>query len=226
MEYFDKLSDEQREMIEKHLLLVTEKNKQTNLTRITNWEEALVLHVEDSLSALEEVNESPQGLMGDLGSGAGYPGIPLSIATGRKTVLIDSRLKKMNLVEEMIEELQLGEQISTFAGRAELLARKEGDKFAVLTARALAKLPVLMELASPLLKRGGYLVCYKAKIEKEELNQALSLQKITGMKFISRRDFELQGEYERSIVTFKKVSKASVSLPRKEGEAQKKPLVP
>jgi len=226
MEYFDKLSDDQRELIEKHLSLVIEKNEQTNLTRITNWEEALVLHVEDSLSALEEVNEAPQGLLGDLGSGAGYPGIPLSVVTGRKTVLIDSRLKKMNLVDEMIAELQLGGQISTFAGRAELLARKKGGEFAVLTARALAKLPVLMELASPLLKKGGYLVCYKAKIEEEEVNQALALQKITGMKFASIRDFELIGEYERSIVTFEKASKATVSLPRKEGEAQKKPLMP
>lgn len=224
MKLFDSLTAEQQALIKKHLELVIEANETTNLTRIDGIENGMILHVEDSLVGIDEVNSAPPGLYGDLGSGAGFPGIPLSIATGRKTVLVDSRQKKMKILDSIIDELDMSDQITTFAGRAELLSVKRPKSFTVLTARALAQLSVLLELASPLLSMHGMLVCYKAHVEEEELQHALSVKKKTGMRLVSQRSILLNDEYKRTIVTFEKVSKPKVKLPRREGEAQKNPL--
>ena len=223
-EYFDSLTEEKKKLVEEHLLKVIEANEMLNLTRITSVEEARVLHIEDSLSALPELEEAPEGLYGDLGSGAGYPGIPLAIASGRLTVLVDARKKKMEAVESIISHLGLSDQIETFAGRAELLAVRRRGEFAVLTARALSKLSVIIELASPLLANKGRLICYKSHIDEEEFNDALRVQSMVAMKCISDRAFELNGEYTRRIIVFEKSGKPKVKLPRREGEAQKNPL--
>lgn len=210
------------ELMEKHLQLVLEANKTTNITRISSWEEGVLLHIEDSLTALPEMNMAPEGNYVDLGSGAGYPGIPLAIETGRTTLLVDSVRKKTDLLDSFIEKLGLT-NVETYHGRIEDLGRERPYSFAVSTARALSQLSVLMELASPLLKKNGLLICYKAHLSDEELNHSFSLQKKTGMKFLSNREVEL-GEYERRIVCFKKISEPEIKLPRKTGMAQKAPL--
>ena len=224
MTILETLAAGQQAQIKQHLQLVIEANNRVNLTRIDSIEEGMLLHVEDSLTAIQELDESPQGLYGDLGSGGGYPGIPLAIATGRQTVLIDSRQKKMQEIASIIAQLGLSNQIDTYAGRAELLARTQSKRFAALTARALAKLPVLMELASPLLKNGGRLICYKAKLEDSELAHARRVQNVTGMELVQDRELMLGGEYTRRIITFEKVSEPTIKLPRQEGIAQKNPL--
>ena len=224
MTIYEKLPENQQALIKQHLDLVIQANEKTNLTRITTFEEAMILHVEDSLTALPEMNEAPNGPYGDLGSGAGYPGIPLAIATDRKTTLIDARQKKMRVLDNIINELGLSDQITTYAGRAELLARTQPNHYAVLTARALAKLPVLMELASPLLQKDGILICYKANVENIELAQAKQVQPLTGLTLQSIRQFQLATEYTRTILTFQKTITPTVKLPRQEGQAQKHPL--
>ena len=221
---YHSLSEQQQDLIKRHLLLVLEANKEINLTRINGFEESMLLHVEDSLSALPELNDSPQGVYGDLGSGAGFPGVPLAIATGRKTMLVDFRVKKMKSVEAMIQTLSLSPQIMVYPGRAELLARKKRNQFTVVSARALSKLETLMELASPLLKREGRLICYKSKVGEEEYERANKLQKRLGMKLITERSFRLGNDYERTIIVYEKHSQPQIKLPRKEGEAQKNPL--
>ena len=223
-ECYNEIDEEKKKLIEEHLRLVIKANETMNLTRIDSFEDGMLLHVEDSLTALKEMNSAPGGLYGDLGSGAGYPGIPLGIATGRKTVLIDTRAKKMNTVKSMIETMGITGQIEVFAGRAELLARKMGGQFAVLTARALAKLAVLLELSSPLLKTGGHLICFKANVDDEEFNRALRLQNKLGMNLISDRSFVLEGGFNRRIIVFEKYGSAKIKLPRREGAAQKDPL--
>lgn len=221
---YQQLDNRQQKLIKQHLELIQEANKQTNLTRIDTFEQGMLLHVEDSLAALPELEDAPKGLYGDLGSGGGFPGIPLAIATGRKTVLIDARQKKMEAVARVIEELGLQDQISTYAGRAELLARKQPKSFTVLTARALAQLSVLEELASPLLKQDGRLICYKANVTEEELNHAKEVEKQTGMSLINDRQFTLGEDITRRILVFEKTSKPQTKLPRQEGAAQKNPL--
>lgn len=219
--------DQTMSLMQRYLDSILEANKVTNLTRITDGEQARLLHIEDSLVGLPEVNEAPTGLYGDLGSGGGFPGVPLALATGRKTLLVDSVKKKMAIVQSALDDLSLSEQISTSSERIEDLPLEYKEKFAVLTARALSKLVSLVELASPLLKKGGRLVCYKAQLSSEELEEALAVQDLVGMKMISQREICLSdGETARTIVVFEKIGKSRIKLPRRIGLAQKQPLRP
>lgn len=219
--------DQTMSLMQCYLASILEANKVTNLTRITDGEQARLLHIEDSLVGLPEVNEAPDGLYGDLGSGGGFPGVPLALATGRKTLLVDSVKKKMAIVQSALDDLSLSEQISTSSERIEDLPLEYKEKFAVLTARALSKLVSLIELASPLLKKGGRLVCYKAQLSSEELDEALAVQDLVSMRMISQREICLSdGETMRTIVVFEKVGKSRIKLPRRIGLAQKQPLRP
>lgn len=210
------------DLLKRHLELVIEANKTTNITRISTWDEGMLLHVEDSLVGLPEVEEAPEGRLVDIGSGAGYPGIPLAIESGRATLLADSVGKKTAILASMVEELGL-DNVEVYTGRIEDLAREKAGVFAVVTARALAQLSVLMELASPLLQDGGRLVCYKANVSDEELQHALSLQERLGMSLVSDRTVEL-GDACRRIISFEKSGRPQINLPRKTGMAQKRPL--
>lgn len=219
--------DQTMSLMQRYLDSILEANKVTNLTRITDGEQARLLHIEDSLVGLSEVDEAPAGLYGDLGSGGGFPGVPLALATGRKTLLVDSVKKKMAIVQSALDDLSLSEQISTSSERIEDLPLEYKEKFAVLTARALSKLVSLIELASPLLKKSGRLVCYKAQLSSEELEEALAVQDLVGMKMISQREICLSdGETTRTIVVFEKIGKPRIKLPRRIGLAQKQPLRP
>ncbi len=219
--------EEYLEKANQYLEKVLEANKITNVTRITDADAARILHIEDSLVGLPEVQDAPEGLLGDLGSGGGFPGVPLALATGRPTVLVDSVGKKMALVRSLLEEMGLDEQIETSSERIEDLGRFRSGEFSVVTARALSKLVSLLELAAPLLKMGGCLVCYKAKVSEEELDDALRIEELVGMKLVSRRETVLSdGETTRTILVFEKVSRPKLKLPRRVGLAQKQPLKP
>lgn len=221
---YESLSDEKKECLLNHLHLVIEANKRVNLTRIDDEESGLLLHVEDSLSALPEIEDAPEGRYADMGSGAGYPGIPICVATGRKTLLIDFRKRKMDVMSSIISQLQLDSIADVYAGRAELLAIKEKGCFSVITARAVSTLSVLLELASPLLAKGGRLVCYKSNVDEQEMNHALEVCNLVGMGLVSQRSFLLGGEYTRQILSFEKKGTPKIKLPRLEGQAQKNPL--
>ena len=213
------------DLINKHLELVSYYNNTTNLTRIVDIQHAKILHIEDSLIALKELNESPEGLYGDLGTGGGYPGIPLAIYTGRKTVLVDSVKKKIKILDTIITSLGLEGLISTSSDRIEELSLSKKGAFSVLTARALTSLPSLLELSSPLLQKNGRLISYKAQISDEELKNALSIQEITGMYLDTIREVTLSdNETQRKIITFTKKHNAKIKLPRQNGLAQRKPL--
>ncbi len=215
---------EQSRLLNKHLELVIQENKVTNLTRITTWEQGQLLHIEDSLQGLTEIIQAPKGCLIDLGTGGGFPGIPLSIMTGRQTLLVDSVGKKIKALDRIIVELDLIGQIETYAGRAEELAQQEPESAAVITARALSSLPSLLELASPLLQLGGHLVCYKGQPSEEEISHAQELESLLGMRLIQQREFVLSDQVtHRSIIVFEKISQPSVKLPRRVGMAQKKP---
>lgn len=232
---FANLETTQQALIKAHLQAVIEINHSINLTRIDSPEQAFLLHIEDSLSALPELSEAPDGLYGDLGSGGGFPGVPLAIATGRETYLIDMRQKKMAAITRVIQELGLQNQIHTYTGRAELLAHVMPEAFTALTARALAKLPVLLELASPLLQKNGVLISYKSHLEDIEYKDAQRVSELVGMKLIHDRTFVLKApenvcspnqttSYQRRLLTFQKATNPKVKLPRSEGTAQKTPF--
>lgn len=209
-------------LIEKHLKLVLEANKEVNITNITNWEDAYLLHVKDSLTALPELLEAEHGLYTDIGSGAGYPGIPLAIKSKRKTILVETVGKKASILKNIINQLGLS-TVEVYEGRIELVNRDYPKGFSAITARALAQLSILMELASPLLKESGILICFKSHIDDNELTHALSLQKKFAMKLYSDRSISLKNHCRR-IICFQKQGNPEIVLPRKVGFAQKKPF--
>lgn len=218
------VTERQRELLEGHLRGVLEINKTHNLTRITSWEEGMLLHIEDSLVGIQEIEQAPAGRYADLGSGGGFPGVEAAIMTGRDTLLVDSVQKKMSALDELMEELGLSGTVSTYGGRIEDLAKEFPEGFAVLSARALSTLPSLLELASPLLQLGGRLVCYKSQLPGDELEHACALEEKLGMSFVSSREVVLSdGETLRRIVVFEKTAQPKVSLPRRVGMAQKRP---
>jgi 16S rRNA (guanine527-N7)-methyltransferase len=219
------LPGQTRERVLRHIDWVLETNQFVNLTAITDPEAAIRLHGVDSLVALSEVSAAPAGILLDLGTGAGFPGMPLALATNRRAVLLDSVTKKSSVLGEFLQAEGLGGRIEARSGRVEELARERPGSFAVVTARAVAPLASLVELAAPLLVEGGKLVALKARIEPEELASADAAASVTGMKRTSKREFTLpRGGEARTVVVYERAGEAKVALPRRTGAAQKRPL--
>lgn len=212
-------------LLARHLELVVEKNRVVNLTRITDTHSAVILHVLDSLLLLSAVNEAPRGELLDLGTGAGYPGIPLAIMTERPTLLVDSVGKKAKAVEEFVDELGCDERIRVQQIRAEELAQSVGQRFSVITARAVAQANVLVEYASPLLCLGGRLVAAKGHISNQELDAGDSAASICGLRRVSRETFELPEDMGyREVIVYEKIARPRIKLPRNVGMAKHHPL--
>lgn len=221
---FADLVSDQQELILKHLSLLLETNESLNMTRIASTDEAMLLHIEDSLAALPAITAAPNGLYGDLGSGNGYPGIPLAIVSGRQTVLVESIKKKAAALEQFVFSLGLSSRIEVAGERIEELAERERGQFSVLTARALTSLPSLMELASPLLAQNGQLICFKSKLADDELQTAKKIEQKMGLQLISDTRYCLSDKRtERRLLIYSKSGESEVKLPRRAGMAQKRP---
>ncbi len=221
-------SDDQARMMVKHLELVVEKNKVVNLTRIVALRDAVTLHLVDSLVPLRTDDFRPsEGLRFlDIGTGAGFPGIPLAVMTGMDGVFIDSVGKKVNAVNEFIGELGL-KNCRALHIRAEELALEQPDSFDFVVARAVAQSNVLVEYATPLLKKNGMLVLEKANITAEELQNLNYASQICGLSRVSRETCELPRELgHREVLIYQKTGTSKIKLPRKNGIAKNQPLVP
>ncbi|MGO5360256.1 MULTISPECIES: 16S rRNA (guanine(527)-N(7))-methyltransferase RsmG [unclassified Collinsella] len=223
-DYSLKVSNDALRSCIEHLDLVLEANKTTNLTRILNIEDAAVLHILDSLVLLPYIDIAPEGALLDMGTGAGFPGIPLTIASGRKATYIDSVGKKVDAVNSFVEALGL-KHAHTVHDRLEEYARSHKKQFAVVTARALAPLPVLVEYASPFLIDSGLFVITKGNPSDVELQSGLNAATICGFTTLMTDDLDLpNGLGHREFIILKKSRPASISLPRANGMAKKNPL--
>lgn len=218
-------TQEQATRLALHIELVEEANARVNLTRITDPADAVRRHAADSLTALQDVEQAMEGVLLDLGTGAGFPGIPLAICSGRRVELIDSVAKKVRELRSMIARLGLDERVDAAAGRAEALARTRSGMYAVVVARAVSELPALVELAAPLLCHGGRLICLKGSPGGIEIERADQVAALVGLGLAYRRSLDLpQGVGHRTILVYEKVGTSSVALPRREGMAQHSPL--
>lgn len=205
-----------------HATMVLEVNQVMNLTSIPE-EDFVPLHVLDSLSALTFLQDEPEGPFADLGSGAGYPGIPLAIMTGRHASLVESVRKKATFLEGIAADLRLKATVHPI--RAEELALRQPAAFNVVVARALSALPSLVELASPLLADSGALICMKGRPDDEELARGDRAAALCGMRREVVQGVVVPGvEAERTIVVYRKVGKPRTRLPRRNGMAQRQPL--
>ena len=218
------LSMQETQLLLLHLRYVLEANETVNLTSIIDEEEGLLLHVEDSLTALQEIENVSGGKLVDLGSGGGFPGIPLAITTGRHTTLIEATRKKASVVEGFIRDNGMSDKIVVVAKRIEEYSSITRECFTVAVARALAPLSSLMELAAPLLVHNGTLIAYKGNLSDDEIRKAREAEDILGMKMSGSRKFLLSdGKTQRELVLFKKTKEPGVELPRRNGKAQQRP---
>ena len=219
------LSAADAELLATHLRMVLAANERLNLTRIDTPSAAIRLHVADSLAAVRDLAPAPSGCLVDLGSGAGYPGIPLGVASQRGTTLVESVGKKAEFLKECVAALGLSDRVAVFAGRVESLGRDRPGAFSAAVARAVSSLPSLVELAAPLLSTGGRFVALKGRPDAIEIERGDSASEEVGLERVATRRFVLPGGDEhRTIIVYEKRGESSIALPRRDGLAQRRPL--
>lgn len=198
----------------------------TSLSSVTNPDEARRVHVADSLSGLAVTEVSNATRVADIGSGAGFPGIPLAMALPEAQFdLIDSVGKKVRFIDAVIERLELVNARGINARSEEWAAASGAGVYDLVTARAVAPLQALAELASPLLEDGGSLVAWKGEREVEEEQQLASLESKLAMKLdrvVPVRPYE--SSRERNLYVVKKTGPTPPGLPRRPGMVRKRPL--
>jgi len=208
-----------------YLMRILDENQRVNLTAVRDPALAVRMHLADSLSALPEIVAAPDGSMVDIGSGGGFPGVPLALASGRPTVLLDSVGRKAGAVRSVLGAMEPAiAGLEVVAERAEDYAAGQPQPAAVVVARAVAPLPALVELAAPLLQPGGCLVAMKGQPGSDEIEAGDRAAAIVGLKLIADRTFVLAGGEGRRIFTYERVGESKVPLPRRVGLAQNSPL--
>lgn len=206
---------------------LVEKNKVMNLTGITEFQEVLVKHFLDSLACVKAVDMSRIKRIMDIGTGAGFPGVPLKIAFPHlEACLLDSLKKRVNFLEETFQMLKL-ENITAIHGRAEEYAKNKQyrETYDLCVSRAVSNLATLSEYCLPYVKTGGYFISYKSGTVQEEVEQAQKAVKILGGKIQDVVYFQLpDSEIQRSLVVIEKIKATPGRYPRKAGTPLKETL--
>lgn len=212
-------------LFERHAALVEEWNQMLNLTRIPK-EEVADKHFLDSLTVLLVPEVANATRLVDVGSGAGFPGIPLKVARPDLNVtLVDSLGKRVKFLETVIEALSL-QRISCFHARAEEIGRhrEHRESYDVAMGRAVAKLPVLCEYLLPLVRVGGVMVAMKGPTGRDEVDEAKGALRTLGGQVGKIVDTSLPGGDMRQLIVIKKVTKTPPAYPRRAGMPDKAPL--
>lgn len=205
---------------EKYGQMLIETNKKFNLTTIDEPDQIKIKHFEDSLTIKSYINEGMKVL--DIGSGAGFPGIPLRIEKDFDLTLIDSVNKKVKFMNQVIEELDL-KNTRAIHVRAEDFAKEHREEFDMVISRAVANLSTLSEYALPFLKVGGIFIAMKGPKAEEEYEDAKNALKILGGELINIDSMDLHGNTRKNIL-IKKVRSTKKKYPRGKNLPKKNPL--
>ena len=220
------LNKKQIEQFYKYMNLLLEWNEKINLTAITDCDEIILKHFIDSLTISEFIKDNQSVV--DVGTGAGFPGIPLKIYREDINItLLDSLNKRINFLNEVINTLEL-KKIDTVHARVEEFGRNKQyrEKFDVSTSRAVANLTTLSEYMLPLVKIKGKSICMKGPEIEEEIKNSEKAIKILGGKIESIEKFNLANtENQRNIIIISKIKETPHKYPRKPGTPAKEPLI-
>lgn len=219
------LSDKQLDLLLKYKNLVLEWNEKINLTAIKEDEEFINKHLVDSLTICKYIEEKSK--MIDIGTGAGFPGIPVKIAKNNNITLFDALNKRLKVLDNIIEILNLSE-IKTLHGRAEEIFKNKEyrEMFDIATSRAVASLNILVELMLPAVKVGGICICMKGNNVEEEIEESKRAIEILGGKIEKIEKINLPNtDIQRNIVIIRKIKNTPKEYPRKPGTPQKSPII-
>lgn len=209
-----------------YMNLLIEWNKNINLTAITEPEEIIKKHFIDSLTISKNIQKDSSII--DVGTGAGFPGIPLKIVREDiNVVLLDALNKRLNFLNEVIKENKL-ENIETVHFRAEEIGKnkKYREKYDIATSRAVAQLNILAEYLLPLVKIGGKCICMKGSNVEEELKNSKKAITILGGEIEKIEEFILpDSDIKRNVIIIKKVNSTPAKYPRKPGTPAKEPII-
>ena len=221
-----KFSKKQEEQFFKYMNLLIEWNEKINLTAIVEPKEIILKHFIDSLTIKKKKKKASSIV--DVGTGAGFPGIPLLIYRDDiKVTLVDSLNKRLIFLQEVINQLDL-KNVKVIHSRVEDLGKNKNyrEKFDIATARAVANLAVLSEYLVPLVKIGGKCICMKGSIIEDEIKQSENAFKILGTKKKLIEKFELpNSDMERNIIILDKIKNTPSKYPRKAGIPTKEPII-
>ena len=219
------LSEIQLKQFYNYMNLLIEWNKKINLTAITEPNEIILKHFVDSLTISKYISDGTRVV--DVGTGAGFPGIPLKIyRQDIEITLLDSLQKRINFLDEVIKELNL-EKIEIIHSRVEDFGKDKRyrEKFDIATSRAVANLATLSEYLLPLVKVGGKVISMKGSLIEEELENSKNAIKILGGKIEKVDEFNLpNSDISRNIVLIDKIKETPNKYPRNAGEPSKKTL--
>ena len=219
------LTDEQASQFLKYYEMLIETNKVMNLTAVTEFEEVVRKHFADSIMISRVLNVEKIRTVVDIGTGAGFPGLPLKIVYPHISLaLVDSLGKRVRFLQEVVDKLELTDTVAVHS-RSEDLARnkKYREKFDLCTARAVASMNVLSEYCLPYVKEGGYFSAYKSGNIAEEIENAGKAINVLGGKVENADVFDFY-DMKRSIVLVKKIRKTPAKYPRKAGLPSKSPI--
>ncbi len=220
------ISDLQLESFERYYDFLISWNKKINLTSIIDKNDVIIKHFADSLSLLKYTDIGSLSLL-DVGTGGGFPGIPLKImCPSCRVVLLESLNKRIMFLESVIKELGL-EKISTVNGRAEDIAFDKlfRESFDIVVSRAVANLSTLSEYCIPFVRRDGYFISYKSGDMGSELDDAYNAISVLGGSLDRTERFRLEGtDIDRSLIYIRKIKDTDMRYPRRAGVPSKKPL--
>lgn len=221
------LSNEQLSQFYTYYDMLIEWNEKMNLTAITDFDEVLKKHFLDSLSIGRILKQDSKLSILDIGTGAGFPGIPIKIAfPNTEITLMDSLNKRVNFLNEVIITLGL-DKIEAIHGRAEDFAKKGmlRENFDICVSRAVANLSSLSEFCLPYVKVGGKFISYKSEKAMDELEASKNAISILGGGNVICDTFLLSGtDFSRTLVSIKKIKETPAKYPRKAGTPVKQPL--
>lgn len=218
------ISNEEIEKLYIYMKEILEWNEKVNVTAIKDEKEFIVKHFIDSLTIEKYITNGEKVL--DIGTGAGFPGIPIKITKNKSHVdLVDSVNKKLNVIRDIIPKIKL-EDIECIHTRAEDLAKnvKYRESYDVVTSRAVANLTTLVEYMLPFVKVGGKIICMKGPNVEEELAESKKAISILGGKIEQIENINIDSDYERNIIIIKKEKLTPKQYPRGQGKPLKEPI--